>query len=143
MLEWKTPQLETGTACRSLEECQYMILNLLYGSVVMRDFYGRFLSLREIPVPLIAALNGPAIGAGLCISLFADMRIAAKDAKLGFTFVNLGLHPVRLLLDMSDIFVNIHSSKFLCRAWLVPISFHQLLALRLQTTSCFLEGYRL
>lgn len=63
----------------------------------MRDFYGRFLSLRSLHVPLIAAINGPAIGAGLCISLFADVRIAANDAKMGFTFVNLGLHPVREL----------------------------------------------
>ncbi|KDO28152.1 hypothetical protein SPRG_06199 [Saprolegnia parasitica CBS 223.65] len=53
-------------------------------SVTMRKFYGRFLSLRSLPVPLIAAINGPAIGAGMCISLFAD---------LGFTFVHLGLHP--------------------------------------------------
>ncbi|OQR91765.1 enoyl-CoA hydratase/isomerase [Achlya hypogyna] len=63
-------------------------------SVTMRKFYGRFLTLRSLPVPLIAALNGPAIGAGMCISLFADVRVAAKDAKLGFTFVHLGLHPV-------------------------------------------------
>ncbi|ETW08813.1 hypothetical protein, variant 1 [Aphanomyces invadans] len=64
-------------------------------TVTMRKFYGRFLSLRSLPVPLIAALNGPAIGAGMCISLFADARVVAKDAKLGFTFVHLGLHPVR------------------------------------------------
>ncbi|ETW08814.1 hypothetical protein, variant 2 [Aphanomyces invadans] len=62
-------------------------------TVTMRKFYGRFLSLRSLPVPLIAALNGPAIGAGMCISLFADARVVAKDAKLGFTFVHLGLHP--------------------------------------------------
>ncbi|RHY31823.1 hypothetical protein DYB32_003140 [Aphanomyces invadans] len=64
-----------------------------FHAVTMRKFYGRFLSLRSLPVPLIAALNGPAIGAGMCISLFADARVVAKDAKLGFTFVHLGLHP--------------------------------------------------
>ncbi|KAF0698060.1 Aste57867_11308 [Aphanomyces stellatus] len=62
-------------------------------AVTMRKFYGRFLSLRSLPVPLVAALNGPAIGAGMCISLFADARVVARDAKLGFTFVHLGLHP--------------------------------------------------
>jgi len=62
-------------------------------ATVMRRFYERFLSMRRIPVPVIAALNGPAIGAGLCVSLGADVRIAAKDAKLGVTFVGLGLHP--------------------------------------------------
>ncbi|CAK4656682.1 unnamed protein product [Aphanomyces euteiches] len=61
--------------------------------VTMRKFYGRFLSLRTLPVPVVAAINGPAIGAGMCISLFADVRVVAKDAKLGFTFVHLGLHP--------------------------------------------------
>lgn len=60
----------------------------------MQQFYSRYMSLRTLQMPLVAALNGPAIGAGMCISLFADVRVAAKDAKLGFTFVNLGLHPV-------------------------------------------------
>ncbi|TMW60267.1 hypothetical protein Poli38472_000309 [Pythium oligandrum] len=62
-------------------------------SAIMREFYGRYLSLRTLKVPLVAAINGPAIGAGLCITLFADVRVAAEDAKMGFTFVNLGLHP--------------------------------------------------
>ncbi|KAJ0407626.1 hypothetical protein P43SY_010167 [Pythium insidiosum] len=62
-------------------------------SAIMREFYGRYMSLRTLKMPLVAAINGPAIGAGLCISLFADVRVAAEDAKMGFTFVNLGLHP--------------------------------------------------
>lgn len=64
---------------------------------MMQQFYARYMSLRTLQVPLVAAINGPAIGAGLCISLFADVRVAAKDAKMGFTFVNLGLHPVRVM----------------------------------------------
>lgn len=63
-------------------------------SAIMRNFYQRFLSLRSLPVPIIAAINGPAIGAGLCVALGCDLRIAASDAKLGVTFVGLGLHPV-------------------------------------------------
>lgn len=60
----------------------------------MIAFYSRFLSpLRKLPVPTIAAINGPAIGAGMCVSLACDMRVAAKHAKIGFTFVSLGLHP--------------------------------------------------
>jgi enoyl-CoA hydratase/carnithine racemase len=42
---------------------------------------------------VIAAINGPAIGAGLCFALGTDVRIAATDAKLGLTFAALGLHP--------------------------------------------------
>eukprot|EP00949_MAST-11_sp_MAST-11-sp1_P005450 g5450.t1 len=62
-------------------------------SVIMRRFYERFLSIRRVPVPTVAAVNGPAIGAGLCLALACDLRIAAREAKMGITFVGLGLHP--------------------------------------------------
>lgn len=58
-----------------------------------RDFYGRFLTIRDLPVPTIAAINGHAIGAGLCLALACDIRIAVADAKLGMTFTKLGIHP--------------------------------------------------
>lgn len=59
----------------------------------MREFYDSFLSLRSLEVPVIAALNGAAVGAGLCVAAACDIRIAARGAKLGFTFTKLGLHP--------------------------------------------------
>ncbi len=59
----------------------------------MRAFYQLFLSVRELPFPTIAALNGAAVGAGLCVALACDVRIAAEDAKLGLNFTRLGLHP--------------------------------------------------
>lgn len=60
----------------------------------MRAFYSLFLHpLRNLPVPTISAINGAAVGAGLCLTLATDLRVAAKSAKLGFTFVHLGLHP--------------------------------------------------
>ncbi len=58
-----------------------------------RDFYSRYLSIRSLPMPTIAAINGHAIGAGFCIALACDMRIAVADAKMGMTFAKLGLHP--------------------------------------------------
>lgn len=61
---------------------------------VMRAFYSRYLqALRAVPVPTVAAINGHAIGAGLCLALGADVRLAAEGAKLGVTFVGLALHP--------------------------------------------------
>jgi enoyl-CoA hydratase/carnithine racemase len=59
----------------------------------MRAFYNRFLGIRTLPVPVIAAINGHAVGAGLCVALAADLRIVADDAKLGLNFARLGLHP--------------------------------------------------
>ena len=59
----------------------------------MRSFYSLFLSLRELPQPTLAALNGPAIGAGLAVALACDLRIAARDARLGLNFTRLGIHP--------------------------------------------------
>jgi len=58
-----------------------------------RDFYNRFLAIRQLPMPTIAAINGHAIGAGLCFALACDLRIAVADAKMGMTFSKLGLHP--------------------------------------------------
>jgi enoyl-CoA hydratase/carnithine racemase len=60
---------------------------------IMRRFYARFLSIRKLPVPVVACINGPAIGAGLCFAMAADVRVTHDKAKLGFTFVGLGLHP--------------------------------------------------
>jgi enoyl-CoA hydratase/carnithine racemase len=58
-----------------------------------RDFYNRFLAIEKVEVPTIAAINGHAVGAGFCIALACDLRIAANDAKMGMTFVRLGIHP--------------------------------------------------
>lgn len=62
-------------------------------AAVMRKFYSRFLCVRDLPMPVVAAINGPAIGAGLCVALACDIRVASVSAKLGITFVGLGLHP--------------------------------------------------
>ena len=59
----------------------------------MLDFYDSFLFLQELPCPVIAKINGHAIGAGLCMSLACDIRYTVDKAKLGLNFVKLGLHP--------------------------------------------------
>ncbi len=59
----------------------------------MRRFYGKFLAIREAAVPTIALVQGRATGAGLCLALACDFRVAATDALLSFNFVRLGLTP--------------------------------------------------
>jgi enoyl-CoA hydratase len=59
----------------------------------MQAFYRLFLAVRDLPCPSVAALHGAAIGAGLCVALACDLRIAASDAKLGLNFTRLGIHP--------------------------------------------------
>ena len=58
----------------------------------MLPFYRAWLSIRTLEVPTIAAVNGPAIGAGLCLALACDLRYAAAGARLGVPFVKLGMH---------------------------------------------------
>ena len=48
---------------------------------------------RELPVPVIAAVHGHALGGGLHIALGADIRIVAPDAALGFVEITWGLLP--------------------------------------------------
>jgi len=63
-------------------------------TIIMRDFYKRFLNIRNhCPVPTIAAINGPAIGAGFALACACDLRIASPKARMGVTFVGLGLSP--------------------------------------------------
>lgn len=51
------------------------------------------LALYNLEVPVIAALNGPAIGAGLDLACMCDIRIAAQSAKFSESFVSLGIIP--------------------------------------------------
>ncbi len=58
----------------------------------MLPFYRAWLSIRTLEVPTIAAVNGHAIGAGLCLALACDLRYAARGARMGVPFVRLGMH---------------------------------------------------
>jgi enoyl-CoA hydratase len=59
----------------------------------MLEFYRSWLSVKQLEVPTIAAVNGHAIGAGFALALAMDIRYAAADARLGVPFTSLGLHP--------------------------------------------------
>jgi enoyl-CoA hydratase/carnithine racemase len=55
--------------------------------------YEPFLSLLEITVPIVAALNGHAVGGGFGLALVCDLRVGALEAQYGANFVKLGLAP--------------------------------------------------
>jgi enoyl-CoA hydratase len=59
----------------------------------MRRFYDAFLSVVDAPFPVLAAVNGAAIGAGACVAVACDLAIVSEDAAIGFNFVRLGIHP--------------------------------------------------
>lgn len=76
-----------------------------FNAQIQRDMEGRaahersyamyepFLSVLDVEVPVIGALNGHAIGGGFGLALVCDLRYAREDAKYGANFVRLGLHP--------------------------------------------------
>lgn len=59
----------------------------------LRVIYDGFLAVAECNLPTIAAVNGPAVGAGLNLALAADVRIAGPAALFDPRFQKLGIHP--------------------------------------------------
>lgn len=51
------------------------------------------LALAAFPLPIIAAVNGPAVGAGCDMAMYCDMRIASDNAFFAESFINVGLIP--------------------------------------------------
>ncbi|MFG1922001.1 crotonase/enoyl-CoA hydratase family protein [Cryptosporangium sp. NPDC048952] len=60
----------------------------------VRDTGGRVtLAIFDCPKPVIAAINGPAVGIGATMTLPMDIRIASEKARIGFVFGKLGIVP--------------------------------------------------
>ena len=66
------------------------------GMVAMAHFSRVVPALRELPQPVIAAVNGPAYGGGMCLSLGADLRFAAASAEFNATGIVNGLTSTEL-----------------------------------------------
>ncbi|MEQ6900364.1 enoyl-CoA hydratase/isomerase family protein [Nocardioides sp. YIM 152588] len=58
----------------------------------MLPFYRSWLAPRELRIPVIAAVNGPTVGAGVCLALACDLRVAGPSARFSTPFVYLGTH---------------------------------------------------
>jgi enoyl-CoA hydratase/carnithine racemase len=63
------------------------------GEGLYSGFQRMIRTIRRLPVPVIAAVNGHAMGAGMDLALACDFRVASMDAKLGQVWVRVGLIP--------------------------------------------------
>jgi 2-(1,2-epoxy-1,2-dihydrophenyl)acetyl-CoA isomerase len=63
------------------------------GNVLRNEYMPMLTRLRTMPKPVIAAMNGPAVGIGASFALACDIRIATPEAYILEAFVNIGLAP--------------------------------------------------
>ena len=66
---------------------------LVTGEILKRWYHPIVTTIREMPKPVISAVNGPAAGAGLSLALSADLVVAKESAYFLLAFVNIGLVP--------------------------------------------------
>ncbi len=63
------------------------------GATLEAAYHPLFRRLAGIDLPIVSAINGPAVGAGAALAIAADLSVMARGAYLQFGFVNVGLVP--------------------------------------------------
>jgi enoyl-CoA hydratase len=67
--------------------------DLLHPQAPLEDMYAGFVAVAESPLPTVAAVNGPALGAGMNLMLACDVSICTPAARFETRFLEVGLHP--------------------------------------------------
>lgn len=63
------------------------------GQVLERVFHPLLRRLIDLPMPLITAINGPAVGIGVSLALMGDLTVAARSSYFQLSFLQIGLVP--------------------------------------------------
>jgi enoyl-CoA hydratase/carnithine racemase len=69
------------------------VTTLTERSAALRDLYSGFEAVTLLALPTVAAVNGPAVGAGMNFALACDVIVAAESARFDPRFLDVGIHP--------------------------------------------------
>ena len=89
---------------------------LLEGRQWLQEGYEQLMELARVKKPVIAAVNGYAVGAGFSLALLCDLIIAADTAKFGMAFVKVGLVP-----DCGPLFLPAWWACKKRKSWFSPV----------------------
>jgi enoyl-CoA hydratase/carnithine racemase len=67
--------------------------DLLEPRAPLREMYAGFVAVMECGLPTVAAVNGPALGAGMNLALACDVIVCSPSARFETRFLDVGLHP--------------------------------------------------
>ncbi|MFP9133788.1 crotonase/enoyl-CoA hydratase family protein [Shewanella algae] len=130
-------QFSSGLDIKSVANSPWQALKLLFKLLPGNANLAQQVSVtwRELPVPVIAVLDGRCYGGGLQIALGADFRIAANDAELSIMEAKWGLVPdMGGLVSLREILAKDQALKLSMTAELIPAS--KALDLGLVTECC-------
>src|SRR5918992_2230137 len=90
------PVLETVTLTRGASNGAELRIELNRpepGTALRERYHPIIVGIRRMPKPVLAAVNGPAVGIGCSLALACDLVVARESAYLLLAFVNIGLVP--------------------------------------------------